>query len=228
MKQLIIGDIHGCYRELQELLDKAGISAQDEIISLGDVVDRGPDSPGVLNFFRDNDRARTLMGNHERKHYRSYRGEITAAVSEVIAREQFGADYPAAVAWMEQLPICLELPEAILVHAFFEPGIPLEEQFATVLVGTLTGEAHLKKHYKQPWYELYDGAKPLIVGHRDYLRTGAPFIYQHKVFGLDTSCCQGSALTGLILPEFQIVSVPSHENYWWRIRQEWEGIQAAG
>ncbi|MBI3941596.1 MAG: metallophosphoesterase [Chloroflexi bacterium] len=228
MKRLIIGDIHGCYRELQELLDKAAPSAQDEIIALGDLVDRGPDSPLVLDFFRRNERARTIMGNHERKHYRSFRGEIAPALSQVIARDQFGEDYPAAVVWMEQLPTFLELPEVTLVHGFFEPGISPEEQFPTVITGTLSGEAHLNKYYDRPWYELYDGNKPVIVGHRDYLKTGEPFIYRNKVFGLDTGCCQGGALTGLILPDFEIVSVPSHENYWWRIRQEWEGIQEVG
>ena len=66
MKRLIIGDIHGCFTELQELLDKAGLSPQDEIIALGDIVDRGPDSTKVLDFFRTHPNARSLIGNHDR------------------------------------------------------------------------------------------------------------------------------------------------------------------
>ena len=53
MKTFIIGDIHGCFTELQELLDKAGIADDDRIIALGDIVDRGPDSVQVLDFFCD-------------------------------------------------------------------------------------------------------------------------------------------------------------------------------
>ncbi|MBI4864540.1 MAG: metallophosphoesterase [Candidatus Riflebacteria bacterium] len=49
-KRLLIGDIHGCFRELQDLLDEAGLAESDEIIALGDIVDRGPDSVRVLDF----------------------------------------------------------------------------------------------------------------------------------------------------------------------------------
>ena len=51
MKTFVIGDIHGCFAELQDLLDKAGIAEGDHIIALGDIVDRGPDTPQVLEFF---------------------------------------------------------------------------------------------------------------------------------------------------------------------------------
>lgn len=42
---IIIGDIHGCRTEFEELLDKVGVSAGDEIIALGEIVDRGPELP---------------------------------------------------------------------------------------------------------------------------------------------------------------------------------------
>lgn len=215
MKRLILGDIHGCYAELRELLDKAGLSGDDEIIALGDMVDRGPDSPRVLDFFCTRPNTRSLMGNHERKHLRSFRGEIRPALSQRITRQQLGEErYPEAVARMEGFPRFLELPEAIVVHGFFEPHVPLVEQPETVIVGTLSGERYLKEHYDRPWYEMYDGDKPIIVGHRDYLRTGEPFVHRDRVFAIDTGCCRGGALTGLILPDFRIVSVPAHKDYW--------------
>ena len=66
MKQtLIIGDIHGCYYELQALLDKAGLNAGDEVVGIGDVVDRGPETPQVVTFFQETPYARTIMGNHD-------------------------------------------------------------------------------------------------------------------------------------------------------------------
>jgi serine/threonine protein phosphatase 1 len=46
-KTLIIGDIHGCHAELQALLEKAGLGAGDAIIGIGDMVDRGPETPQV-------------------------------------------------------------------------------------------------------------------------------------------------------------------------------------
>ncbi len=48
MKVLIIGDIHGCYVELQDLLEEAELTQGDGIIALGDIVDRGPETPEVL------------------------------------------------------------------------------------------------------------------------------------------------------------------------------------
>src|SRR4051794_14053788 len=52
-RHIIIGDIHGCYKELLELLAHVGATDEDILVSVGDLVDRGPDSPAVLNFFRE-------------------------------------------------------------------------------------------------------------------------------------------------------------------------------
>ncbi|MBW2289358.1 MAG: metallophosphoesterase [Deltaproteobacteria bacterium] len=220
MKRLIIGDIHGCYAELQELLAKAGLSTTDEIIALGDVVDRGPDSPRVLEFFREQPNARTLLGNHERKHVRSFAGAIRPALSQRISRWQIGeAGYADACAFMDGFERFIELPEAILVHGAFESGVALADQHEMVITGTMSGERHLRNRSDREWYELYDGAKPIVVGHREYHRTGEPLIWKDRVFGIDTGCCHGRALTGLLLPDFRVVSVPSRANHWARTRR---------
>lgn len=80
MRTLIVGDIHGCYRELLELFDNAALGADDIVVSVGDLVDRGPDPAAVVRWFRAREHAVVLMGNHERKHVRqvfSYSQEIT-------------------------------------------------------------------------------------------------------------------------------------------------------
>ena len=115
----------------------------------------------------------------------------------------------------------MELPEAVLVHGYLEPGIPLAEQRDTVVCGTMGGDHYLRSQYEQPWYALYDGKKPVIVGHHDHLHNGQPFIFQDRVFCLDTSCVHGGALTGLLLPDFKIVSVPSLRDYWRETRQKY-------
>jgi serine/threonine protein phosphatase 1 len=205
MKTLIIGDIHGCYIELQELLARSGIADSDTIIALGDIVDRGSDTSQVLDFFRRQPNARSLMGNHERKHVRAARGEVKLALSQVITRSQLGETYRDALLFMDTLPTWIELPDAILVHGYLEPGIPLSSQLATVLCGTMGGEKHLHNKYDHPWYELYNGEKPVIVGHYDYQRNGQVFVYQERVFGLDTSCVHGKTLSGLVLPDFKMI-----------------------
>ena len=223
MQTLVIGDIHGCYDELQALLDKAGLTEGDIIVSVGDCVDRGPDTPAVLAFFQKTPDAILIMGNHERKHVRAGRHEVKLAQSQKISRVQFEETYPDALAFMSTLPLYLDLPDALVVHGYVEPGLPLSQQRSTVLCGTMGGDKHLRTAYERPWYELYDGEKPLLVGHHNYSGADQPFVYQDRVFGLDTDCVTGRALTGLLLPSFKFVSVPSHANYWMRVRQSYSG-----
>ena len=219
MQTLVIGDIHGCYDELQVLLDKAGLAEGDSIVSVGDCVDRGADTPTVLRFFQEKPNAKLIMGNHERKHVRADRHEVKLARAQKISRIQFGETYSEALAFMSELPLYLDLPDALVVHGYFEPGLPLSQQRATVLCGTMGGDKHLRTQYDRPWYELYDGNKPLLVGHHNYSNTDLPFIYRDRVFCLDTDCVTGKALTGLLLPSFKIVSVASRANYWAQIRR---------
>lgn len=69
MRQFIIGDIHGCHKTFQALLDKIGFSIFDELYLLGDYIDRGPDSKGVLDTILDLKNSgyslTCLKGNHE-------------------------------------------------------------------------------------------------------------------------------------------------------------------
>ncbi|MEQ8192379.1 MAG: metallophosphoesterase, partial [Candidatus Eremiobacterota bacterium] len=218
-KQLVIGDIHGCYKEFQALLEVSCLTKEDEIIALGDIVDRGPASPEILNFFRNNAGARVIKGNHERKHIRSFQGKTKAALSQQITRSQIGEkDYSNAISFMDSFVNFIELPEVILTHGFFEPGIPLSFQKEMVINGTMSGDVYLRENYKRPWYELYDGDKPVIVGHLNYSGTDNPFIYKDRVFCIDTGCCRGGKLTGVLLPEFKIVSVKSEKDYWKEIK----------
>ncbi len=228
MRTLIVGDIHGCWDEFAALLDAAALNADDRIVSVGDLIDRGPDSPRVLRFFRDTPNASSIMGNHERKHVRAARAETEPAQSQIITSLQFGGDYPAALAYMESLPAYLRLSEVDIVHGFFEPGVALEDQRANVIIGTMSGETALQKNYERPWYTLYDGDKPLVVGHRNYLAAPVPLLYpsaeQPRVFGLDTGCVYGGALTGLLLPDFRLITVPSRANYWSALQREYEWL----
>ena len=227
MQTLIIGDIHGCYAELQALLEKAGLADGDIIIAAGDIVDRGPETPQVLDFFRQTPGTRSVMGNHERKHVRYARHELKLAASQVISRQQFGKAYTEAVSWMAELPLYIDLPEALIAHGYLEPGLLPSEQHPSVLCGTMGGDKILRERYSQPWYELYDGEKPVIVGHKNYNHTEQPFNYKDKIFGLDTNCVNGKALTGLLLPSFEFVSVPSRGNLWLQVQRAHRPAPAA-
>jgi serine/threonine protein phosphatase 1 len=225
MQTLIVGDIHGCYAEFRELLERAGLGPDDAIVAIGDIVDRGPDTPGVVEFFQHRPRAASILGNHERKHIRAARGQLQPALSQLISRSQLGPRYPAALRLMESFPNWLELPEALLVHGFWEPGLPVTEQKENVLTGVTSGEAHLKARGLWPWFERYDGPKPLVVGHRDYLGNGQPLIVRDRVWAIDTACVRGGRLTGLLLPAFKLVSVAARDNHWLTVSQGFRQIQ---
>ncbi len=88
MRTFIIGDIHGCFDELMELTKKTGLTNDDLLISLGDIVDRGNKSKEVYEYFLNRPNSIVLMGNHERKHQNG----ILSYAQEIV-KVQFGEDY---------------------------------------------------------------------------------------------------------------------------------------
>ena len=224
MTQLIIGDIHGCYYELQALLDKSAIGDDDEIIALGDLFDRGPEPREVYDFFRRTPNARSIRGNHEWNHIRATQGDIPPRVSALITRWQLDNDYPEFLDWVSCLPLYLDLPSALLVHGFLEPDIALDEQEQSVLLGVTSAEKYLENMYEHSWYTYYNSEKPLIVGHRDYSGTQEVFQYEDKVWGIDTRCVYGGSLTGVVLPDFNLISVPARRDHWSKLQRK-HGIE---
>jgi serine/threonine protein phosphatase 1 len=208
MRALIIGDIHGCYRELLELLDAAALTADDVVVSVGDLVDRGPEPASVVRWFRQRPGSVVVMGNHERKHVRD-----VLSYSQEVTRLQMEGDYADAVAWMRGLPYCWETPDVRVVHAAMIPGVPLAEQPEAILAGTTSGEAQLKKLIPDRWWhEAYDDVVPVAFGH--HVVGHEPLIREGKIYGLDTGACHGQRLTALSVPDFKVYSVPSHGDYW--------------
>lgn len=74
MKTIVIGDIHGCIDEFQLLIDEVSLGDDDMLVILGDLIDRGPDPAGVVQYARDL-HANCVMGNHEEKALRWRRHE---------------------------------------------------------------------------------------------------------------------------------------------------------
>lgn len=216
MRTIVVGDIHGCYAELLQLLAKVEITEEDCLISLGDIVDRGADSVKVYNFLKNRPNTIVLMGNHERKHLRQ-----TLSYSQEIVKLQFGARYGEFLEWISYLPYYHETAQAILVHAAVENGIPIEQQKEEVLCGCTAGEKYLQKQYGDTyWSQVYTGVKPVIFGH--HVVGDNPLIIEKKAYGIDTGACHGGRLTALILPSFEIVQVQSPQDYWLQETVKWQ------
>jgi serine/threonine protein phosphatase 1 len=216
MKIVIIGDIHGCYAEFLELLDKIKLSDGDLLISLGDIVDRGPQSKELYEYFITRPNSIVLMGNHERKHLNG-----TLSYAQDIVKLQFGEHYEEFVQWTKTLPYYVETPEALIVHAAFENGISIDEQREDVLSGTNSGDRYLQTKYEEGtyWSDHYSGEKPVIYGHHV---VGDTPKYLNNTIGIDTGACHGGFLTAVELPGFVIHQVKVEHDYWKEQQQLWQ------
>jgi serine/threonine protein phosphatase 1 len=216
MRTIVIGDIHGCYDELLNLLAKVAISDADRLVSLGDIVDRGADSVKVYDFLKNRPNTIVLMGNHERKHLRQ-----TLSYGQEIVKLQFGDRYDEFLTWTNNLPYYYETESAICVHAAIENGIPIAQQKEEVLCGCTAGEKYLTKQYQNTyWSELYTGGKPVIFGH--HVVGDEPLTIDRRVYGIDTGACHGGRLTAVILPSFEIVQVSADRDYWQAEIVKWQ------
>lgn len=215
-RTVIVGDIHGCYEELVQLLEVARVRDDDLLISVGDVVDRGPRPLEVIELFRTRARSLVLMGNHERKHVRE-----VFSYAQQITRLQLGARYAESVAWMKTLPYFYETSEVRVVHAAMLPGVPLADQDEDVLAGTTSGEhklaAQLGGGY---WHERYSEAIPIVFGHHVVGRD--PLVTPNRVYGIDTGACHGGRLTAVSVPDFTLYSVEARADYWAIAKPEWQ------
>jgi serine/threonine protein phosphatase 1 len=224
MQTLIVGDIHGCLRELRLLIAKAGLKSSDRLVAVGDMVDRGPHSTEVVDFLATRKNTLCVLGNHERKHVRWVTGETQPTQSQLITRHFSRSNYISMLAWFVSLPTYLELDAGIVVHAALEPGVALADQWESVMTGATAGEQYMRQTYKAPWYTLYRGRRRVFVGHRDYGGDGSPLIYNERVYGLDTGCYRGGWLTGIRLPDGAVFSVKARTNYWQMMQYRWSRV----
>lgn len=228
----IIGDIHGCSSELDTLLGRLGYvdGAHPEgrtAVFVGDLVDRGPDSPGVLRRVMGMVAAGNALcvpGNHENKLGRWLKGrnvQHTHGLAETI--EQLEREDAADPEFRERVARFIDglvshyvLDEGRLVvcHA----GLPEKYHGRTsgrvrshALYGDTTGETdEFGLPVRYPWAEDYRGRAAVVYGH-----TPVPTAsWVNNTICLDTGAVFGGKLTALRWPERELVDVPA-EQVWY-------------
>lgn len=204
-KTFIIGDIHGCLGMLERLLQKIPWRAErDRLIFLGDYVDRGEDSRGVIDLLLQiaaaSSRVNFLIGNHE-SIFLDYltTGNITPFLlnggHRTLESYRTGAakrgkvEIPEEhISFLKDLEQWIELDDYYVVHAGFRPGVSPERQGLDDLI----------------WirdifiFSDYDFGKKVIFGHTPF---SEPLLMENKI-GLDTGAVYGNKLTCLELPAF--------------------------
>lgn len=214
-RSIIIGDVHGCADELEILLRHLAIDATDEIIFVGDLVNKGPASHRVVTMAREL-KARAVLGNHERRLLHFHRtGEQTylkAGDAETIASLSI-SDW----LFLESLPLTISLPEynAIVVHGGFLPDQPIRQQSEEVVtrIQVIDSEGHPAKRSEaptgKPWADFWTGPEFVLYGH-----TPRRTVFRRPFsIGLDTGCVYGGRLTAFIYPQKVLCQVRAKTAY---------------
>ncbi|PJM93317.1 polynucleotide kinase-phosphatase [Streptomyces sp. CB01373] len=225
----IIGDIHGCSAELEALLAKLGYADGTHpegrtAVFVGDLVDRGPDSPGVLRrvmSMAESGDALCVPGNHENKYGRHLKGrkvQHTHGLAETIAQmegesEEFKARVREFIDGLVSHYV-LDGGRLVVSHA----GLPEKYHGRTsgrvrshALYGDTTGETdEFGLPVRYPWAEDYRGQAAVVYGH-----TPVPeATWLNNTICLDTGAVFGGRLTALRWPERELVDVPA-ERVWY-------------
>jgi serine/threonine protein phosphatase 1 len=138
-RRIIIGDVHGHYEALLQLLEAIAPDEKEPVYFLGDLIDRGPKSAQVVEFVRKN-RYRCLLGNHEQM-LLDVLGGGEPATGGMVQGWLYSGGYTTLLSydnkvpqdhleWLKNLPLYLDLGDIWLVHAGVHPDIPLAEQNA--------------------------------------------------------------------------------------------------
>jgi hypothetical protein len=195
----IVGDVQGCHQELLDLLGAAHFDpARHRLTFVGDLINRGPDSAGVLAVARRH-RARVVVGNHEDALVSGFAGETMARV-----RAQLGSELDATIAWISTWPTFLrfEALSLIVVHAGIAPGKRPEQCTRAELT-------RIRAVDGTPWFDSWRGPETVVFGH--WAKLGK--VDRPLAKGLDTGCVYGGRLTGIFWPRAEWVSVPARQQW---------------
>ncbi|MFF6778810.1 polynucleotide kinase-phosphatase [Streptomyces sp. NPDC012637] len=225
----IIGDVHGCRSELETLLAKLGYvdgrhPEGRTAVFVGDLVDRGPDSPGVLRRVMGMVAAGDALcvpGNHENKLGRWLHGrkvQETHGLAETIEQlerepEEFRARVSEFVDGLVSHYV-LDGGKLVVCHA----GLPEKYHGRTsgrvrshALYGDTTGETdEFGLPVRYPWAEDYRGRATVVYGHTPVPNTA----WINNTICLDTGAVFGGKMTALRWPERELVDVPA-EKVWY-------------
>lgn len=239
----VIGDVHGCRTELEQLLDALGYAVvRDEsgravdaahpdgrrAIFVGDLVDRGPDSPGVLRLVMGMvgaGHAFCVAGNHEAKLSNALSGRkvtVSHGLEATLAQLESETDeFRAEVArFVDGLIAHYVMDEGRLVvaHAGLKEsyhGRASGRVRAFALYGDTSGETdEFGLPVRYPWAEDYRGQAMVLYGHTP---TPTPQ-WINNTMCLDTGCVFGGSLTALRYPEREVVQVEAAETYYEPVR----------
>tara|TARA_B100000029_G_scaffold516813_1_gene634895 strand:- start:76095 stop:76778 length:684 start_codon:yes stop_codon:yes gene_type:complete len=219
VRTFIIGDIHGCAFEFEQIISKLSYERNsDHLYLTGDAFTKGPDPAEVWNLIQDTG-AKMVLGNHDVRLLDTLRLHLSGSLDltknplyqRLIPQLEPVADL--MIPWLETLPLWINNPSFILVHAGINPEKGLagtsREEFLTIRTWPPVDDIKAPR-----WYEEYhpnnklvifghDAPIGLIIKRRD---DGAPYL-----IGLDTGCVYGGCLSAYIYEEDTVEQIKSQQ-----------------
>jgi bis(5'-nucleosyl)-tetraphosphatase (symmetrical) len=230
-RTIIVGDIHGCIEEFDELIKTLEYDKEsDRLILLGDLIDRGPSSVAVVRRAREMD-LECVMGNHEHKFMKWFKS--MGSRNDVYDRKTHYTEFADEdVNYIARMSNYIELPDfnTVVAHAGLKSGVKLQNQskddlyylryvdsdgkFISLKKVSKLGKKAAGAHF---WTEFWHGPESVVYGHNVH-SYDAPLIEEVSpgvsCYGIDTGCCFGGKLTALIMNTKEIVQVQAKRTYY--------------
>lgn len=211
MRTIVIGDVHGCYHELKELISTLETEGEyrrgiDKLVFLGDYIDRGNNSRLVIEFIRnlqkENDNVIALMGNHEDMllNYLD-KGDDNwlwnGYSSTMDSYEGYDKQFKKDVNWIRTLPLYHEDEHFVYVHAGIDTKKSMKKQDRFTLLWVREPFIYGSKEYHK---QVIFGHTPTIFINEDY----KPVQTYTNNIAIDTGCVYGGRLTALIIEDDEV------------------------
>jgi predicted phosphodiesterase len=209
-RTIIVGDIHGCYDELEDLLVEVQFGPEDRLISVGDLITKGPKNREVLERFMSDSQFAAVIGNHDLAIRRKWNGEkLKLKDSQKPTHKELKKDKEHYLPYLNSLPFTIDLGTHLVVHAGLRPGLALHSQTTEDMTELRSMGKDRAARDGTPWYDEYDGDKIVIFGHwpAPKPRRGK------KAIGLDTGCVYGHKLTAYVIETDEFKAVKARRVY---------------
>ena len=219
---IIIGDLHGCYDQLIELLQKCNYNKNiDIVVSCGDLCDRGYNNVDVLKFFIESPNTYCVLGNHDDKLKRYLLGnkvKIGRKLQSTIEEISVKCDlvYKQKISnYLNDLPHLIRLPDfdnkpCFVVHAGIDAKYSIDKQTpeTCIYIRGIDPKNYFDES-KGIWYDFLDGSYTVLSGHI----VSSVIQPNSNVFCLDGGCCHSGKLRSLIIKEnkWEIIEVEGHK-----------------
>lgn len=201
-RTILIGDVHGCYDELQLLLKQVKWDREkDVLLFAGDLIDRGPKIAEVLDFVGNEPNTYTIMSNHENKFLRHLRGNKVSTWGLRHTLEQCDVSWNNNLRmWMESLPYAIKFANnSYLVHGGIVPTRTVEQQGREALIYARTfnpATGSFTDVAAKPWYS-FPHTQRIYFGHAVHDKA---FVSLTDT-ALDGGCVHGGVLRAVIVEE---------------------------